>query len=81
MTGVFGATEAGFDQGEARLHEHDEIAGYQRPHKVDAETVLINEQGEIVGERFVRLRRIELLLRNGFAIWRNGGQVALISGI
>src|SRR5207245_7121356 len=78
MTGIFGATETGFDKREPCLHKHDEVASHQRPHEVDAKTVLINEYGKIVGERLVRFRGLELLLRDRSAIRRHTGQVALI---
>ena len=40
VIGVLGAAEAGFDDGETRLHEHDQEARDQGPHEVDGDTVL-----------------------------------------
>ena len=37
---VLGAREAGLDQREAGLHEHDQEAGEQRPHDVDRDLVV-----------------------------------------
>jgi hypothetical protein len=37
---ILGAAQAGFDEGKASLHEHDEEARDERPHEVDGDLVL-----------------------------------------
>ena len=40
VVGVLGAAQAGLDDGESGLHEHDQEAGDQRPHEVDGDLIL-----------------------------------------
>ena len=55
VVGVLRAAQAGLDDGEPGLHEHDEEAGDQRPHEVDGDLVLADLVDD-VGKRQALLR-------------------------
>ena len=54
MVGVFDAAQTRLNHGEAGLHEHDQEARDQRPHKVDGDLVLAHLVGD-VAQREARL--------------------------
>ena len=47
VVGVLGAAQPGFHDRESRLHEHDQEASDQRPHKVDGDLVLSDLVGKV----------------------------------
>jgi hypothetical protein len=62
MQRVFPPAEAGFNEREAKLHEHDEEASEKRPGEIDPEAVLANERRELRRKRFTRRRLINSCL-------------------
>ena len=73
--GALGPAEAGLHHGEACLHEHDQVAGDQRPDDVDRQPVLVHVAGQVVGERLFVLGAAMSLSESAAAADGDTGEV------